>query len=423
MKCFQLSVVLCCLYSASFAQGQPAFQVNDARIKSVQVYREGWNLSYPVISLKPGEKLELHFDLLDSSPETYYYTFIHCDKDWNRSDIFVNQYLEGFPENPVEENNPSFNTTISYYHYRLSFPNERAKLLLSGNYILSVYPFGEQERPVLNVRFMVTEDIALVSASARRAQMAVYRDVAQQIDFTVNIAGRNIIDPFRNIYSAILQNGRWDNAMTNLKPEFYNNTELKYNTLSDKNIFRAGNEYRYFDIRSIRYLSEYVRKIDYSGPGYNVLLSVSENREAKPYFYHQDFNGKYYLAIQEGRDHNTEADYLRVFFTLKSAYPLPGSEVFVNGALTGWIKGEENKMTYNPEKAEYEGSLLLKQGWYNFEYTVTGKQPGILPSYFEGDYYETENDYTILVYYRNPAERYDRLIGSTTINTLNKLSY
>ena len=245
----------------------------------------------------------------------------------------------------------------------------------------------------------------------------------QQLDFTVNHSGQDIIDPYRNIYASILQNGRWDNAKNNLKPDFYGNNELKYNSLSDKNIFKGGNEYRYFDIKSIRYLSEYIKSIDYVIPYYNIYLTPSENREFKPYFYRQDFNGKYYIAIQEGRDPNIDADYVYVYFTLPSKQFIPGGSIFVSGALNNWAFDQKNIMIYNQTRQEYECTMLLKQGWYDYEYVYLkeGESDGTA-SEFEGSHYETENDYIVLVYYRNPRDRYDRVIGSVIANTLNQLS-
>ncbi|MDQ1297115.1 MAG: hypothetical protein QG611_1094, partial [Bacteroidota bacterium] len=117
--------------------------VFDKRIKTVQLYKEGWNLSYPIIKLDSDEKLVLQFDLLDNKIESYDYTFIHCDKDWKRSDIFTNAYLDGFPDNQIEDVKPSFNTTVNYNHYKIIFPNDRIRFTSSGNYIICVYPYGE----------------------------------------------------------------------------------------------------------------------------------------------------------------------------------------------------------------------------------------------------------------------------------------
>jgi hypothetical protein len=397
--------------------------VFNENIKTVQLYREGWNLSYPVIKLKSDEKLILHFDLLGSNIEDYYYTFIHCNKDWEKSDIYPSDYMEGFAENPLEDYKSSFNTTVKYIHYKLSFPNNKVRFNLSGNYILLVYPMNEPDNPVLSQRFIITEDAVKINITPHRARMTADANTHQQVDFMVNFSTIQVNDPYRDIYSFILQNGCWNNAKRNLKPEFISSNELKYSSLTDKNSFPGGNEFRYFDIRSIRYQSEFVKKIDFLISNYHVYLVPAENREFKPYFYWQDFNGKYYVAVKEKGDPDTDADYVYVYFTLLSNYVPEGGKMFVSGALNNWSYDSNNLMIHNPVQGAYECVMLLKQGWYNFEYFFMkdGIEDGIATR-FEGSHYETENDYTVLVYHRNPRERYDRVIGVQTINTLNRLT-
>ncbi|HLP74372.1 MAG TPA: DUF5103 domain-containing protein [Bacteroidales bacterium] len=397
--------------------------ISDERIKSVLLQRQGWELSYPVIRLNSDEKLILRFDLIGDDPDSYYYRFVHCDKDWNESGIFVNDYLDGFPENPVEDYKASFNTTVHYFHYNLLFPNDRVKFNISGNYIIIIYKPEEPDKTVLTRRFVIAEDAASVKVNVHRPQMTNNSDTHQQIDFTVNHGRVNITDPYRNVYAAILQNGVWSTAKTNLKPEFYGNNELKYSSLSESNIFAGGNEFRYFDIKSIRYNSENVRSIEFIYPYYNVFLYPSDNREFKPYFYRKDLNGKYYVAFQEGRNADTDADYVYVYFTLPAYQPAEGGSMYVFGALSDWKTGKGNRMHFNSEKRQYECSMLLKQGWYDYQYVfVKDGEDTPVTGPFEGNHYETENDYSILVYYRNPRERYDRVIGSATANTLNRIS-
>jgi hypothetical protein len=393
------------------------------KIKTVQLYKEGWNLSYPFIKYNSGEKLILHFDLLGDNIDNYYYTFVHCDKDWKKSDIFPTDYMEGFAENPIEDYKPSFNTTVNYIHYRLAFPNDRVQLKLSGNYIILVYPMNEPDKPVLSQRFVITEDVIGINIAAHRPRMTADINTNQQIDFTVDFSNVRITDPYRDVYAFVLQNGRWNNAKRNLKPEFYSNNELKYSSLSEKNIFSGGNEFRYFDIKSVRYQSQYVRKIDFLISNYHVYLFPSENREFKPYFYWEDFNGKYYIAVQEEKNPETDADYVYVYFTLPSKYLVQGGKMYVSGALNNWSFDSNNVMSFNTSDGAYECIMLLKQGWYNYEYYFKkeGVEDGIATK-FEGSHYETENDYTVLVYYRNPRDRYDRVIGVQTINTLNRLT-
>jgi hypothetical protein len=393
------------------------------KIKTVQLYKEGWNLSYPVLKLKSSDKLVLHFDLLDDQPETYCYTFIHCDKDWNKSDIFQGNYLNGTSENIIDEYAASFNTTVKYYHYKLSFPNDRVSLTISGNYIIVIYPQGKPEQPSITQRFIITEDAVKIDVTVHRPQIGQANNTNQQVDFTVNYTGVKINDPSRNVFACILQNGRWDNAKKNLKPDLYGNNELKYNSLSERNIFQGGNEYRYFDIKSIRHQGEFVKSIDFVIPFYNVYLYPSDNREFKPYFYWKEFNGKYYIAIQEGQKPDTDADYVYVYFTLPSKQIIPSGKIYVSGALNNWSFDKNNLMTYNQERGEYECSMLLKQGWYNYEYVFLkdGGSDGT-SGMFEGSHYETENDYIVLLYYRNPLDRYDRVIGTFVANTLNRIA-
>jgi len=197
-----------------FVQGEQSYSdsllcsnhIFNEKIKTVQLFKEGWNLSYPVIKLNSNEKLNLHFYLLDDQAETYYYTFIHCDKDWKKSDIFQNDYLDGYAENPIEDYETSFNTTVGYFHYKLSFPNDKVRLKLSGNYILIVYPVDKPGEPAITQRFIITEDAVKINVSAHRPLMTKDNNTHQQVDFTVNYTGLDINDPFRNVYAIILHN-------------------------------------------------------------------------------------------------------------------------------------------------------------------------------------------------------------------------
>ncbi|MGM0666230.1 MAG: DUF5103 domain-containing protein [Bacteroidota bacterium] len=415
---FRYSIAACLAFI--FGNAIISQDIPEGEIKSVRLHREEWNLSYPIIRLDSDEKLMLHFDLLGESIETYYYSFIHCDKDWNPSRVSQPEYIDGFTENQLRDYDMSFNTTVNYTHYSLSFPNDEVAFKLSGNYIIKVYPFGKPDSPVITKRFMVSEGAAAITATSMRSKLSGYYLSGQQIDFRVSHASLSLQDPYRTVFSTVLQNGRWDNARKNLKPDFTGNYSLEYNGLSDLNIFPGGSEYRYFDIKSLRYQSEYISSIENLFGYYHVRLRESENRAARQYFYWPDFNGKYYIAHQEGIDPQIDADYVYVYFTLPSNFPVD-DDVYVFGELSGWEFNDSNKMHYNYEQQAYELRLLLKQGWYNYMYAI--KNESLSESVFnrfEGDHYETENDYIILSYYRDPNERYDRLIGHHIINTLNK---
>lgn len=396
-------------------------RVYNNNIKSVRLHKSEWNLSYPILSLNSDESLLLHFDLLGSSIETFYYTFIHCDKDWNQSEIYPADYLEGFYENQIDDYEMSFNTTVNYIHYSLSFPNSDIRFKYSGNYIVKVYPIGEEDNPILTKRFVISEQLATIKAFPQRPKLASDYNTGQQIDFEVDYSGLRISDPHRTIFASVLQNGRWDISVSNMKPDFLGNNSLVFNDLSGRNIFRGGSEFRYFDIKSLRYHTEFVRSVEHEMGSYHVFLMPSENRSASQYFYHQDFNGKYYTAIQEGRDHEIEADYVYVYFTLPSGFPVRDGDVYIVGELSDWNLNESNRMRYNMEKSSYEATMLLKQGWYNYSFAVRDSYGNPIDGEsFESNHFDTENDYLILIYLREPMERYDRLISYEITNTLKR---
>jgi hypothetical protein len=388
-------------------------EVIDDRIKTVQLYKEGWSLSYPIIKISSDEKLVLDFDLMGNEPETYYYTYIHCDRDWKESSVFKSDYINGQTEDQIEDYKSSFNTKTNYIHYKLIFPNDRMSLMLSGNYIIKVYTTGNPDKPVMTKRFMISEETAAITANAHRPALTDSYNTGQQVDFTINFSGLRVNDPSRDISSVVLQNGKWFDARFDLKPDLVGNNELRYNSLMAKNIFPGGNEYRYFDTKSLYYQTEFIRKIDFVDDKYQIFLVPAENREFKPYFFQKDLNGKYYVAIKEGKNMDTDADYIYVYFTLPSKNKIEGGDMYVSGDLANWAFTAMNKMIFNQDKGEYQCSMLLKQGWYNYEYIFVKKgETSGEPSFFEGNHYETENDYLVLVYYRSPKDRYDRITGT-----------
>jgi hypothetical protein len=215
-----------------------------------------------------------------------------------------------------------------------------------------------------------------------------------------------------------MQNGRWDKARYSLRPDFVGNNKVEFNALSDNTLFPGGNEFRYFDIKTIRQTRQNVRAIEYLDGIYHVFLIPSEDREFRQYFFNEDLNGKYIIATEESDEPDIDADYVWVYFTLPLYSKLQGGAIYVSGAFTGWSYGPENRMAWNASGGCYEASLLLKQGWYNYEFDFvpSGSQ---FPegAHFVGNHYETENDYLILTYFRDPRQRYDRLTGVTVANT------
>ena len=388
-------------------------------IKTVLLHKEGWELSYPIIELNGEVKLKLSFDDFNAYVRNYSYTLIHCDADWRESDLLPSDYIEGFVENQIYNYDYSFNTLHKYIHYYLTIPNEDIQPKLSGNYILKVYENYDENDIVLTKRFAIVDSDVDIYAGVKRPSLASYRNSGQEIDFTIQYNFYQINDPFTEIKVVITQNNRWDNAITDLKPLFIRNNNLIYD-YNEENVFPGGSEYRSFDIKSIRYQTEYIKQIYLRKPYYHIELYPDKPKPFKVYFFENELNGKYYIDIQEENNSETDADYVFVHFYLPYDVPLIDGNIFVFGALSDWNFTKINQMVYNYEKKTYELTMLLKQGYYNYEYVFVkegeNKANNIL---IEGSHYETENDYLIYVYHRDNRFRYDKLIGIKIINSLN----
>ncbi len=386
-------------------------------IKSVQAHREGFELSHPVYELGTLGGLVFKFDDLSGEPKNYYYTLIHCDADWNESFILQNEYLEGFYDNPVDDYAPSFNTTMTYINYLIQIPNEKVQITRSGNYVLVVYDNGDKENLVLTRRFHVLDQKVNVSGVVKRATFDPFKGDNQEVDFTIRHPNLRLVNPRDEVKVVVMKNRRWDTAIRDLKPLFIRDNELVYD-YDKENVFPGGNEYRYFDIRTRRYNGENVLETSFHRPYYHVTLKPDEVRSNKKYFGYREMNGNFVIESQDRvEDFDTESDYFFVHFALPLEAQLIGGSVNVFGALTDWNANKSNEMTWNYEQATYELTLLLKQGYYNYQYVYVPE--GALKAdatVIEGSHYETENEYQVFVYYRGMSGRYDQLVGHQVLN-------
>jgi hypothetical protein len=407
--------VLSALGCAAFAQQK---EFTSQNIKTVYFEKQGDKLAYPILSVGGSETIILHFDMLSSHQETLYYKLIHCERDWNVSDIFYTDYAEGFEENPLSNSEASFNTLISYTHYQLTLPNDDISFKVSGNYLLKVYESGKEDNPLLCRRICVHEDAAPISVRFRKP-VGQASETGQESEIKISVGNLGATDLYRQITLTILQNGRWDKSKINILPDFVGDGSIEYNTLSGSTFFNGGNEFRDFDIKTIRQKTQYVRDIAFVENRYQVFLLPSENRQNKQYFFNKDLNGKYLIALENDDDPDQDADYVYVYFTLPCIQEMTTGSVYVTGALTNWDYTFDNRMTYNASKGWYEATLLLKQGWYNYEFDFIPDGKSIPDNTtFEGSHYDTENDYLMLVYFNDPRLRYDRLVEASIVNTI-----
>ncbi len=390
-------------------------------IRTVQLHRSDWEFSSPIISLNSAEKLKLSFDDLDADTKTYNYTLIHCDADWSPSNTVASDFLTGFYDEMINDRKYSINTLQAYTHYTLLFPTENMQITKSGNYILKVYTDYDQEKFVITKRFMVVDEKVDVKGTVRQATFSDDRYFKQEVDFTISSGSYTITNPYGDLKIVLMQNDRWDNSLTGLKPAFVKDKELEYN-IGDGNVFMAGSEFRHFDAKSLRFHADHISDIylDSAAKRYKVELLADEKRTIKQYALETDINGRYKVYIQESKDNaETEADYVMVHFLLKADVGDKDGVYYVFGALSDWQYKPEFKMHFNPERFAYECTAYLKQGYYNYEYMYlkdgekTGDEMEV-----EGSHWETENDYTILVYHRQMGSNYDQLISVKKKNSI-----
>jgi hypothetical protein len=398
-------------------------KVYDENIKTVELYREGWKLSNPILTLGNDEHLIFTFDDLSESRSDYYYTFFHCDRNWQISSIARQEYFDSFTEFPITDFEYSVNTTIPFTNYLLRIPNEDAPIKLSGNYILVVYDRNEPDVPVITRRFYVVEPRVDIKARIRKSSSPVDGVDGQEVDFMVDYGNFRIDNPSSDIKVVVRKNNRHDNQIDDLEPLYMNNGMLEYD-FNSGNVFPAGNEFRFFEFRNVKHPGKGVWSIDYMEPMYNVTLEKHEPRVQKPYSFREDLNGNFYIEVMNSDYPGMEADYMLVHFTLDMPQPLLGGGIYVFGKLSNWECTETFKMSYNMEQKRYEHTLVLKQGSYSFQYAYKDDYSGKIKTYnIEGSHSETENDYQIFVYYGEISDRYDRLIGYNRFNSSRNRSF
>ena len=389
-------------------------------IRSVQFFREGWDFSQPELELGTDQRLLLKFDEITDGVTNFVYTITHCDADWYPSRLVQSEYMEGFIENPVTDYAGSVNTTSKYTNYLLSLPNENVRFLISGNYLLTVFDEGNRTTPVLTRRFYIVEPLTEIRGDIKKSTFEGYKGRDQEIDFTVDYSRFSMQDPRTEVKVVVMQNSRPDNSLTNLKPLFVRENQLSYD-LSRENVFPGGNEFRNFDTKNIRMNGLGVVNIEFINPIYHVELRTDQIRRERDYSNESDLNGRYLIKNDRVTDSDLEADYVLVHFSLQMPEPLLGGEIYVFSGLSDWQCLPANKMKWNFESKLYEAALLLKQGFYDYQYVyIQNGSNKIDDTLLEGSYVETENDYQIFLYYRGFSSRYDKLIGYRTINSVKR---
>jgi hypothetical protein len=365
---------------------------------------------------KLGDAFDFQFDDLFGNEADYYYEITHCDYNWVPSNIPKSDYLQGFDSQKIQEYKNSFNTLQSYSHYDLSIPNQYSRLLLSGNYVLTI--LNSDKEVVLKRYFILYEDIVRVPLRVKKARTVNNLYSKHNLDF--EIIGENFLfqNPTQNLKVVLLQNGKFNTAIKNIPSQYVigNTFVYKYDKETQ---FWAGNEFLNFDSKDIRYANNYISYVNSDNGIYNSHLYTDNDRTNLPYTNFSDINGNFKEQIVNGINPKIESDYSWVYFTLSAPSFMLNKNIYVAGMFNNYSTSPEYKMEYNAKTALYEKAILIKQGFVNYQYLVADNK-GIVDqeNAIDGNFYQTENDYSVLVYYKGNGDRYEKVIGYGTANSL-----
>lgn len=367
---------------------------------------------FPIVRIN--EPFSLQFDDLNGDEATYYYKITHCNADWSPSVLMKSEYIKGMDEQPFSPESNSYGTLQSYSHYRLSFPNSLTKITLTGNYLLSIHDTYGTE--IFSRKFVVYNPLVGVQADVKRSRDLQLTDTKQVIQFSVKERDMRLQNPTSSVKVAILQNYRWDNAITNLKPQYTLGNELIYRYDTESS-FWAGNEFLYFDSKDIRTTAVGVAHIELNQL-YEYQLFTNQSRANSVYTYFPDINGDFLINTLNGENPSNEADYVWVHFSLEAKPFFWNKDVFIYGKFSNYVLSDEYKLTYNDQTGLFQGKILLKQGFYNYKFATKSKNEVNFEE-IDGNLYQTENNYLILVYYRAVGSLYDEVVGVGSANGAN----
>lgn len=392
-------------------------------IHTVQLHIKGNQLGIPILRPNSIEQLELHFDDMDPVVRNYSYTFQLCNADWTPAMVSQFDFLKGFSQVRITTYRVSSIAFTRYIHYQAVLPDRNCVPTRSGNYILKVFRDGDTSKLAISKRILIVEEKSQIVGQIQQPFNGQIFRTHQKIQFKVNLSEQlNITNHLQQLKVVILQNNRWDNAITDIKPTFFSRNQMEFNTENDC-IFPAGKEWRWLDLRSLRLQSDRVMDAKYSTTGTEVFVKPDMDRSNQRFSFFRDNNGRFTTSTIESINPYWQADYANVHFSFVAAnnQQLPGRDVYIIGQLTNYEISDKTKLSFNPEIGAYEIALKLKQGYYDYAYITLDRSKPRSKAEFdftEGNYWESENDYTILVYYRALGGRADELVGIGNINSL-----
>ena len=373
-------------------------------------------LQPPVISINDSRSLLLSFDEMGSQIQNYYVRILNCNADWTLSNLNSIIFLVDYNEYQILDRQPSYNTRMPYIHYKFTVP----KTKISGNFLIMVYRDGDDQDLILTKRFMIYENNVTITPQMKFPVSNSERNTGQQADFSIYY-GNTIQNPMERMSVVVRQNNNWSNAITTLKPVFMRDDvrTYDYTFFNNENVFKGGNEFRFFDLTSLKANGMNVTKIVSTQNKNEVMLAYDKSRVGNAYSTMYDINGSYTPEQYETKGFEIEPDYALITFTL-DVKNVPG-RVFIMGALSDWELNADFEMKWDAANSFYSCTVLLKQGYYNYSYVVLPKgAPEADNTFLEGSFAQTQNMYDFIVYYRGPGAMYDAIAGYKSVNYLGR---
>lgn len=403
---FFLSLVFICNLNICAQRNE----ILDKNIASLQVVANNDWLSLPIITLNSNDFVNISFDDLTHEYHRYCYKIEHCEADWQTSSaLFESDYINGFASgNTIDDVQESTNTVQLYTHYNISFPNNKCRPKISGNYRVTIYDENDEKHVVCRAYFMIVEPSMAVQLNVTTNTDIDINGKHQQVEMAVDYGNNIISNPQTQIKTVVMQNNRWDNAVVNARPQYIKANGLQWIHCKDF-IFDGGNEYQKFETLDVTHTTMGLESINWDGHNYHAWIWTDEPRPS--YIYDKDANGAFLIRNSDNIDNDVNSDYIITHFRLKS--PQTADPIYINGFFTNDRFLPQYEMKWNEKNQQYEGELLLKQGYYSYQYLMMKPEGKLKPVPSEGNFYQTENTYQALIYFKANGNRTDRLVGYT----------
>ena len=393
-------------------------------IKSIQFNDGTSQFSDPITSLNG--RLYLSFDDLDSDRYDYNYMIVHCDKDWNPSEIDPQEYVVGFNYDEIQEQGTfSKFTKVDYVHYNLSLPTRQVRWTISGNYVLVIY--DQEDNPVLSRRFVIYETLGKLRTERLKSTHPGGHNTHHRIGLKYWDLPTSFTDKMylAGITVKVMQNKNWSTLSEGIAPTLYQNKEFLFNQ-SKYPSFESYRDFRQCGIRSLEFNSSNLIEIREVQDSIFALLPLSKPFQRETYSYVFDRNGRFIINSRDGNTLNTPeqnaiteldynetdriySEYAWVVFSIESVQ-LPEAPVYVIGGFSDYKLYPEYQLHYDEKRNAYIGTALMKQGRYDYHIVqiIDGK---ISYQHTEKYDHEATQDYRTFVYYREFGGIYDRVLN------------